>query len=358
MNMIEARFSTAFGAFSLDVDVTVPGRGVTALFGHSGSGKTTFLRAVAGLERFPGTLKVNGEVWQDKTHFLPVHQRPLGYVFQEASLFPHLSVRRNLEYGMRRVPADERRVDFEQVVAWLGIEYLLRRRPHRLSGGERQRVAIARALLTSPRLLLMDEPLSALDEKSKRDILPYLERLHDELAIPVLYVSHSLKEVARLADHMVWLEKGKVLAEGPLIDVLGRFDVEAAWDEEAGMVLETVVKGHDEAYHLTELTSACGRLWVRRLDAPPGKRIRVRLPARDISLSLTPNERSSILNVWPSVVESLAEAGPGQVLVRMRCPAGEEPPLVARVTKRSAELLGLERGLVVYARIKSVGLME
>ncbi|MDP2805984.1 MAG: molybdenum ABC transporter ATP-binding protein, partial [Gallionellaceae bacterium] len=217
MSNICAHFKMQLDRFALDASFAAPAVGVTALFGPSGSGKTTLLRCIAGLERVAGTLHVNGEIWQDEKTFLPIHKRPLGYVFQEASLFPHLSVRANLEYGYKRIAPDERKVHLEQVVEWLGLSHLIdRNNPTQLSGGERQRVAIARALLTSPRILLMDEPLSALDATSKQDILPYLERLHRELNIPVLYVSHALDEVTRLADHLVLLEKGRVIASGEL----------------------------------------------------------------------------------------------------------------------------------------------
>jgi molybdate transport system ATP-binding protein len=220
---IHARFKLDYTGFTLDVDLDLPSHGVTALFGHSGSGKTTLLRAIAGLERVPGGyLAVNGEVWQDDEQgiFLPTHQRPLGYVFQEASLFAHLNVRRNLEYGLKRVPEQQRRVSLDKAIELLGIGHLQERMPNALSGGERQRVGIARALAVSPQLLLMDEPLAALDLKRKGEILPYLERLHDELDIPVLYVSHSPDEVARLADHLVLMENGQVLASGALTETL------------------------------------------------------------------------------------------------------------------------------------------
>ncbi|MDP1536360.1 MAG: molybdenum ABC transporter ATP-binding protein [Burkholderiales bacterium] len=242
MSEILARFRHGYPGFTLDVDLELPSRGVTALFGHSGSGKTTLLRCIAGLERTAnGYLAIDGTLWQDGASFLPTHRRPIGYVFQEASLFPHLSVRGNLEYGAKRaqsLPAREggagggranlcrpASADFSHIVELLGIGTLLDRKPERLSGGERQRVAIARALLTAPRLLLMDEPLAALDLARKNEILPYLERLHDELEIPVLYVSHAPDEVARLADHLVVMDGGRAVAQGPLADVLSRIDL-------------------------------------------------------------------------------------------------------------------------------------
>lgn len=359
MNEIHAQFRAQLGQFSLDVDLRLPGRGVIALFGHSGSGKTTLLRSIAGLERFSGRLMVNGQVWQDQSTFLPVHRRPLGYVFQEASLFPHLSVKKNLTFGLKRIPPSERQIELNQVVDWLGIEHLLARKSQRLSGGERQRVAIARALLTSPRLLLMDEPLSALDERSKQDILPYLERLHDELAIPVLYVSHSIKEVARLADHMVWMEGGRVKQSGLLQQVLTNMDLAVSHEDEAAAVMETVVAGHDEAYHLTALDSRFGRLWVKPLNRTVGEKVRVSIPARDVSLSLEKEERSSILNIWEAVVIEIVDAEPGQVMLKLCCPenAGNQP-LLARITTKSRDNLQLREGSRVYARIKSVGLLE
>jgi len=248
MNGIETRVRVERGAFTLDVDLMLPGRGVTALFGHSGSGKTTVLRVLAGLARIPGArVAFGGDVWQDDARgvFVPTHRRGLGYVFQEASLFEHLEVRANLEFGRKRVAASERRFALPVVTELLGIGHLLDARPATLSGGERQRVAIARTLLASPRLLLMDEPLAALDLKRKLEILPYLERMHDELALPVVYVSHSADEVARLADHLVVLEDGHVAASGALAETLARIDIAGSFDDDAGVMIETAVSGHD-----------------------------------------------------------------------------------------------------------------
>ncbi|MHB8760759.1 MAG: molybdenum ABC transporter ATP-binding protein, partial [Thiobacillus sp.] len=257
---IRARFRLDWPGFVLDVDLNLPGQGVTALFGHSGSGKTTLLRCIAGLERAAeGELSVRGEVWQDATRFLPTHRRPLGYVFQEASLFPHLSVRGNLEYGMKRSREPLARAALDDVVELLGIGRLLERRPEQLSGGERQRVAIARALAVKPRLLLMDEPLAALDFARKQEVLPYLERLHDELEIPVLYVSHAPDEVARLADHIIVMQDGCARAAGPLGDTLARLDLPIRLGEDVGVVLDAVVAARDAAWHLVEMAFAGGR---------------------------------------------------------------------------------------------------
>jgi molybdate transport system ATP-binding protein len=353
---INARFKLDYPGFSLDVDLDLPGRGVTALFGHSGSGKTTLLRAIAGLERVAGgLLSVNGETWQDGTVFRPTHQRPLGYVFQEASLFSHLSVEANLQYGQKRVPQAQRRVSLDQAVAMLDIGHLLGRKPARLSGGERQRVGIARALATSPRLLLMDEPLAALDHALKQEILPYLERLHDELDIPILYVSHAPEEVARLADHIVVMEGGRAVAAGPLTDTLARLDLPIKLGEDAGVVLDAVVAARDEEWHLAHMEFAGGRLWVRDHGLPVGHRARVRILARDVSLAWAPMTGTSILNTLPAVVvDSVDDAHPALTLVKLRV---GESPLLARLTRRSAHALEITPGQLLYVQIKAVALI-
>ena len=272
--MIEARFALAYPGFTLDVDLRLPATGVTALFGPSGSGKTTLLRCLAGLERAPaGSLVVAGTVWQDATTFLPTHRRPLGYVFQEASLFPHLSVRGNLDYGAKRAGCRHAGADFQHVIDLLGIGPLLDRRPDKLSGGERQRVAIARALLTAPRLLLLDEPLAALDRARKNEILPYLDRLHRELDIPVIYVSHAPDEVARLADHIVVLEAGRAVAAGELDDHRAHLDGQAM------AVLEARVVEVDAANRRVRVEFPGGSLWMEDCDSPPGMAIRLRIQA-------------------------------------------------------------------------------
>ncbi len=354
---IRARYRLDRGGFVLDVDLQMAGQGVTAVFGPSGSGKTTLLRLIAGLDRAPGYLEVNGEIWQDDTArlFLPTHKRALGYVFQEASLFAHLSARRNLEYGMKRVPSDERRVPMNRVLDLLGIGHLLDRMPESLSGGERQRVAIGRALLTSPRVLLMDEPLSALDLARKQEILPYLERLHDELEIPILYVSHAADEVARLADHIVALDGGRAVAEGPLADTLARLDLPIRLGDDVGVVLDARVGERDATWHLARVSFAGGTLWVRDTGLPAGHRVRIRILARDVSVALEHHVRTSILNLLPGTVEAIAdESHPAVALVRVNV-GGQ--PIVARVTRRSAAALGLTPGMPVWLQIKAVALI-
>jgi molybdate transport system ATP-binding protein len=372
--MIDARFQLDFPGFSLDVDLALPSAGITALFGHSGSGKTTLLRAIAGLERVPGgRLVFDDETWQDDGVFLPTHRRPIGYVFQEASLFPHLSVRGNLDYGMKRrvasadfsgahgrtqnLPAREGGAGGgrDHIIDLLGIGHLLDRKPDRLSGGERQRVAIARALLTRPRLLLMDEPLAALDLARKEEILPYLEQLHEELRIPLLYVSHAPDEVARLADHLVVMEAGRALASGPLTETLARLDLPIRLGEDAGVVLDATVAEHDTEWHLARVDFPGGSLWVRDKGLPLGRHVRVRILARDVSLAHERIEGTSIVNTLPATVTALgADAHPALCLVRLD--AGGVP-LLARLTQRSAAALGLAPGMPVWVQIKAVALI-
>ena len=354
---IQAKFRVDRNNFNLDVDLTLPGRGVSALFGHSGSGKTTCLRAMAGLERArDGYFAIGNEVWQDeaKGRFIPPHQRAIGVVFQEASLFPHLSVRDNMSFGQKRAPATERRFVLPEIAELLGINHLLERSPNKLSGGERQRVAIARALLSAPQILLMDEPLAALDYKRKLEILPYLERLRSELSLPIIYVSHSPDEVARLADHLVLLDQGKVLASGRLNEVLSRIDLPAAFADDAGVVIEASVTAH-EADELTRLEFPGGHIFVSRRHEPLGTLLRCRIHARDVSLALVPQTLSSILNCVSAIVVELATTDtPGHLLVRLDV-AGD--PLLARITKRSAERLDIRPGLALSAQIKAVALL-
>jgi molybdate transport system ATP-binding protein len=352
---IELQFALERRGFRLAVDAAIPGRGVTALFGRSGCGKTTLLRCVAGLERSArGRLVVNGETWQDGNRFIPAHQRPLGYVFQEGQLFPHLSVQGNLLYGYRRIPVVQRIVQPDDVVKLLGLEMLLQRRVTEISGGQRQRVAMGRALLTSPRLLLMDEPLAALDAISKAEILPYLERLHDELSIPILYVSHAIDEVTRLADHMLFMEGGVIRAAGALPELITRGDLPLAHAEGAAAVIEARVSGHDDRHHLTELEFAGEALMISRENLQRSARVRVRIMARDVAINLTRPRDSSVLNCLPARVLDLSDdPHPGHVLVRL---AVGDATLLSRITRRSLEHLDLQPGSRVYALVKSVAI--
>ncbi|MGH6819545.1 MAG: molybdenum ABC transporter ATP-binding protein [Methylocella sp.] len=353
---LSARFRLDRPDFILDVDLTIPARGVTAIFGPSGSGKTTLLRAIAGLERCgDGFLRIGETLWQDSRTFVPPHSRRLGYVFQEASLFTHLNVRRNIEYGFKRTPVSERRVSMDRITELLGINSLLDRRPDQLSGGEQQRVAIARALAVSPRILLMDEPLSALDLARKQEIMPYLESLHDELDIPILYVSHSVNEVARLADCLVLIENGRIRATGAIGEMLTRFDLPLVHSDHAEVIIRANVAGHDDEFDLTYLDFHGGRFTVPRNALPVGYPVRLRVAARDVSLTLEPQTGTSILNIFQATVEEIIPEGSAQVTVRL---AARGVPILARLTRKSTALLDLKPKKSVYAQVKSVALLS
>lgn len=354
---LEMSFRRVLADFSLAVALVLPGRGVTAIFGPSGSGKTSLLRSIAGLEPASrGQLVVNGEVWQDdaKGIFRPTYQRSLGFVFQEASLFAHLTVRRNLDFGLRRVPVPERRVSLDQAIELLGIEGLLQRQPGTLSGGERQRVAIARALATSPRLLLLDEPLASLDMSRKAEIIPYLERLHAQLDIPVLYVSHAPDEVARLADHLVLLDAGRVTAAGPTGELMTRLDLPLAHGDSAAALIDATVAQLEPAWHLSYADFPGGRISLLNQSVRLGQRVRVRIQARDVSLTLAHQEGTSVLNVFPVTITGLSEDSPGQVMLSLD--AGGSA-LLARITQKSVESLQLRPGRKVYAQVKGIAVL-
>ena len=350
-----ARFALDYPGFALQVDLELPARGVSVLFGPSGCGKTSLLRCMAGLTRAHGHFSVNGDIWQDNHTFVPVHQRPLGYVFQEANLFAHLSVRENLQFGRLRTPPAQRSVAWDLPVQLLDIGHLLARMPQGLSGGERQRVAIARALLSSPRLLLMDEPLAALDQARKNEFMPYLERLHSELDMPVVYVSHAPDEVARLADHLVVMRNGQVLATGPLSETLARVDLPIHLGEDAGVVLLGDIVERDSKWQLARVRFDGGDLWVRDGGHALGAAVRVRILARDVSIALTPPAPTSIQNGLPAQVVQIADDyHPALALVRLQIGA---VPLLARLTRRSAHALALAPNMPVWAQIKAVALI-
>ncbi len=372
---LQVRLKINFPAFALDVDLALPGTGVTALFGPSGSGKTTCLRAIAGLEHAVALRSaarrnlviINGETWQDDSQgiFVATHLRALGYVFQEASLFAHLTVAQNIAFGRTRAAraagaqqeaslAQATDLAVDQAVDLLGIGHLLARQPHTLSGGERQRVAIARALATRPRLLLMDEPLAALDAKRKAEVLPYLEKLHRELHIPILYVSHAMDEVARLADHLALLDDGKLAANGPTADVMTRIDLPLAHGDAAGAVITTTVVSHDPGYHLTLVRFSGGDFTIPQQAADVGQTLRIRVQARDVSLTLARQTGTSIQNILPVTVTALSPDAPGQVMVQLD--AGGSALLV-RVTARSVDALALTVGKQLFAQVKGVAIL-
>ena len=358
--MIEARFLGQQGGFRLDADFTVPSQGVTALFGPSGCGKTTVLRCVAGLIRFEhGKLVIAGEVWQSENCFVPVHLRALGYVFQEASLFPHLSVRGNLEFGQRRVTERAHMIGFDDVVDLLGIGRLFDRPTAHLSGGERQRVAIGRALLSQPRLLLMDEPLSALDRMGREEILPYLERLNSALSIPVLYVSHDIGEIERLADTLVLMDHGAVRAAGPIAELLADPTLPMVSMPEPAAVLDGCVQDFDPEYGIAKVDVPGGTLLVAGNIGPPGTVRRLRIAASDVSLSREVVTDTTILNSVPVRIDSVEPLGDTQMTVFLKIGAdGKGAPLLGRVSRLSWNQLGFQPGESVVAQIKAVVLAK
>lgn len=334
---ISVKYALRRGDFELDVDVQIPASGVTGLFGESGSGKTTLLRCIAGLEA-------------GASHDMrPVHKRGIGYVFQEPQLFPHLNVRRNIEFGMRR--SSSSRVDQAQVVEMLGLGDILERKPKGLSGGEAKRVAIAAVLLRSPQLVLMDEPLASLDQRRKDELLPYLDRLHEELSVPLIYVSHSIDEVSRLCDHLVLMDNGRIVGDGELHEMLCRLDLPLLSGPNAGSVVDAVPEHYDSAYDLTRFVFSGGALTVPGQHDPHGSSVRLRVAAHDVSVCLTQPEDSTILNIFAATVDAIRVVGPASALVRL---AVGTDFLLALVTRRSIVRLDLKSGDRVFAQVKSV----
>jgi molybdate transport system ATP-binding protein len=360
-SVISVRFEGVLDRFELDVAFQVPMHGITALFGPSGSGKTTVLRCVSGLARLPGRLVVGDEVWQDGNRmFREPYHRPIGYVFQEPSLFPHLSVRRNLIYGRQRAlkAGASEEIRFDDVVGLMGIGHLLDRATAALSGGERQRVAIGRALLAQPRLLLMDEPLSALDRTSKEELLPYFEALHETLAIPILYVSHDISEVERLADILVLLDQGRVIVSGALADVLADGRLPIARSAEAATVVEASVMTFDPQYGLTQMDVEGEPLLVPGRVGERGKMRRIRIAAADVSLAPDRPSQTSILNVLPARVKGIYPVDDAQVNIVIALGRRETgTSLLARISRRAYETLGFTPGQDVYAQVKAVSLI-
>ncbi len=353
--MLKIDVQKNLSAFQIATKFECESSGVTALFGRSGSGKTSIVNMLAGLvtpERGKVVIKDRVLFDSDSGIDIPPQQRRLGYVFQEDRLFPHLNVRKNLLYGWKRAPRTARRIQLEHVVEMLGIERLLERHPAKLSGGEKQRVALGRALLANPSLLLMDEPLAALDQARKEDVLPFIERLRDEFDVPIVYVSHSMEEIVRLADTMVLISDGQVEAVGAVDDVMGRLDLRPLTGRyEAGAVLNARISKHDPAFALTELEFGGGILRIPLLDVPVGTFLRLRIRARDVSLALTPPNDISIQNIFKATIVGIgSETGPQ---IDLRLDAGGAA-VWARITKRALMTLKLEPGREIYAMVKAI----
>lgn len=353
--MLKVDVEKNLSSFQLTSRFECDSSGVIALFGRSGAGKSSIVNMLAGLLKPDrGRIEIKDRVLFDSIEDVdvPPQERRLGYVFQEDRLFPHLSVRSNLLYGWKRAPQAERRIELEQVISLLGIEALLERRPSRLSGGEKQRVALGRALLANPHLLLMDEPLAALDQARKEDVLPFIERLRDDFDLPIIYVSHSMEEIVRLADTMVLVSDGQVEAVGAVDDVMGRLDLRPLTGRyEAGAVVTAEISAHDSAFGLTELRFGGGTLRIPLLEAPIGTLLRLRIRARDVSLALTPPSDISIQNIFKARISDIgSETGPQ---VDLRLDAGGAI-VWARITKRALSSLGLAPGKEIFAMVKAI----
>ncbi len=344
-------------AFHLDVNLSLPVTGVTAIFGASGSGKTTVLRCVAGLQRADaGLCRLGDEHWQNDSDFLPVHRRQVGYVFQEPSLFDHLTVLGNLKFAVNRAWNKSAATgQLDHIVELMGLEKRLQHYPVQLSGGERQRVAIARAVLIQPRILLLDEPLAALDLEKKQEILPYLERLCEELQVPMLYVTHAVNEVARLADHLVLMDDGKAVASGSLNEVLTRLDLPVDLGEDAGVVIEARVEERDDRWHMMRVSFDSGEMWIGDDGHGIGETIRLRVLARDVSLALEPVSRSSIINRLPARISEIRQDTGAMEMVRLEMGS---TTVLAKISQRSAFELELQQGKEVWAQIKSVAVIH
>ncbi len=342
--------------FNLQLQTTIPSKGFTGIYGHSGAGKTTLLRAIAGLEKNPNTeIIFNKENWQNDESYFPTQQRKIAYIFQDARLFPHLTVLGNLEFAYRR-RFNDNGPSIEKVCEWFNLSALLQQNPQTLSGGEKQLVALARALLSSPQLILMDEPLGSLDKKNKENILSLLENLHKKLSTPVIYVSHDIEEVSRLCDHLIIMERGVINAEGSLIDLSSQLDLSISLEENAAAIIEATIYEHDDEYQLTELrTDEDLPLFVTRIDEVIGNKVRLRIPARDISISLQAANDSSILNILPATIDAIEKNETSRLLVRLKI--GKQA-LLARLTKKSVTRLQLSPNKQVYAQIKTVALLS
>tara|TARA_R110001583_G_scaffold188860_3_gene351366 strand:+ start:54671 stop:55747 length:1077 start_codon:yes stop_codon:yes gene_type:complete len=355
MNQINATFKIERPNFNLDINLDLPIQGVSALFGPSGSGKTTCLRAMAGLEKLPNSyFAIGGTVWQDsqKGIFVPPHQREIGYVFQEASLFAHLNVRENLNFGYRRIAATAKKIHFNTICHLLALTSLLDRAPTSLSGGERQRVAIARALLTSPKLLLMDEPLSALDHALKSEVLPYLEELHQALSIPIIYVSHSANEVARLADYIAIIDRGRLVQSGALSKVMLDCNAGHIFNGQRSCLFYTVVSAYQDKY-LTELIANNIRFLVPKIEVEVNSTVRCQINAKDVSLCLSRPVDTSICNILAVTISCIEETNiSGDSIITLE--VAPQQYLLANISNSSIQRLQLAIGIKLWAQIKSV----
>ncbi|MDD9892553.1 MAG: molybdenum ABC transporter ATP-binding protein [Gammaproteobacteria bacterium] len=347
--MLDIKLVIQYPGFSLNAEFTTASKGVTALFGHSGCGKTSILRAIAGLDKHANShITFNAQTWQSSSTFVASHQRRIAYVFQDSLLFPHLDVMENIRFGETKA---DKSLALEEILDLLQIGPLLKKPINSLSGGEKQRVAIARALNASPQLLLMDEPLAALDGKAKLRLLSILQSLQQRLDIPMLYVSHSVPEVARLADHLVYLNEGSVIASGNTAELLTDLKLPLAHATEAGAMLNAAVV--DQKRDLLVVDTAVGQLLLPAHDGPVPKELRLHIAARDVSIALSKPQDSSILNILPATITDITPESNGQALLQLQAETGR---FLAKISQTSLQRLSLNKGAHVYAQIKGIAL--
>lgn len=358
-DLLHAKFLVDYPEFNLDIDINFPAKGITVVFGPSGSGKTTLLRCLSGLEKAPaGFLKFSDQVWQDQKIFVPIHKRKVGLVFQDSRLFPHLDIQENLLYGYQRTLPEDRNLHLDEVVQVLGLEALLKRYPEKLSGGEKQRVAIGRALLTSPKLLLMDEPLASLDMLRKAEVIPFIKRIENEFKTPIIYVTHSINEVLQLVDTMVILKSGNIINWGSVEEVFSDVRLkEVLGDDQLGAVLETSVLEHDDEFGLTRLDFMGQVLSVPRQNIPVGQNLRVHIHSKDVSLSTAPPAgATSVLNILQAKVDKIGSVDQGDYSVDIEMDAGL--PILATITRKSLSHLDLQPGQSIFAHIKAIKMVH
>ena len=352
---ISAQFIINRGSFCLDINLNINTEGIISIYGASGSGKTTFLRALAGLEVSDnGYIQIGNQIWQDKNNYISTYKRTVGFVSQESNLFPHLNVKKNIEYGFKRINNRQKNISVNQIISLLEIDHLLERNPKTLSGGEKQKVAIAQAIASNPHLLLLDEPLSALDKTSKDEIFPYLKSINYNLNIPIVYVTHNRNEIIALADIMIFLDRGKIKASGLVKDLFSSLELSLAHERDAVTIIEAVVIKNDKSYGLAVLKFKGGRFIINSKPLKIGTRVRLQVFARDVSITLQSQKNTSILNIFPTVIDDLYSEDNSLVTLRLMA---DRTPILARITRKSVEELNLKPKDKVFAQVKTVSLL-
>ena len=353
--MLDFSFDFKKGDFHLQIQESIPTDSVTAIFGPSGCGKTSLLRALAGLDKYPNsTISLNDNTWQDQDSLLPTNQRDIGFIFQEPNLFPHLTVEKNLEFGLNRTAKNLQKIDFKSVVSVLNIQDFLKRNPRQLSKGQKQRVAIGRALLSSPKILLMDEPLSGLDTQSKSEIIPYLEKISQEFSLPIIYVTHDLAEISQFIDQVLFLENGRKTHFLPTAEAFNSLNSPLNKFHSPQSIIEATIDSHEPDYFLTTLTFSGGEITVSSIEKSIGKKVKVRIPAQGVSITLEKANATSVQNIFPASVCDIRLTPKSKANIQLD---SNGTKLIATITKKSLNELKLKNGLNVFIQVKSVELL-